>query len=139
MPSNCFGSVAAILSEVANCNGVSGFSWATANVLVSGCDSLPYLLARLYVWLITSPRMSRFRSYLLAVVSAPSWTREVVENLDVLRSPTMDDVDRARLLARGAAIREESLDFGRHVRRFPVAPEELLDRELAAAAVDPGS
>ena len=78
-------------------------------------------------------------THLLAVVSAPSWTREVVENLDVLRSPTMDDVDRARLLARGAAIREESLDFGRHVRRFPVAPEELLDRELAAAAVDPGS
>ena len=72
-----------------------------------------------------------------AVVSAPSWTREVVENLDVLRRPALEDVDRARLLARGAAIREESLDFGRHVRRFPIAPEELLERELAAAPVDP--
>lgn len=72
-----------------------------------------------------------------AVLSAPSWTREVVENLDVLRSPTLEDVDRDHLLARGAAIREESLDFGRHVRRFPVAPEELLERELAVAAGDP--
>lgn len=108
--------------------GVLGFSATSYGRLLGGGVSA----ADCYRYTLAQPGVS-------AVVSAPSWTREVVENLDVLRSPTMDDVDRARLLARGAAIREESLDFGRHVRRFPVAPEELLDRELAAAAVDPGS
>lgn len=106
--------------------GVLGFSATSYGRLLGGGVGA----ADCYRYTLAQPGVS-------AVVSAPSWTREVVENLDVLRRPALEDVDRARLLARGAAIREESLDFGRHVRRFPIAPEELLERELAAAPVDP--
>lgn len=102
--------------------GVLGFSATSYGRLLGGGVSA----ADCYRYTLAQPGVS-------AVVSAPSWTREVVENLDVLRSPTLEDSDAARLRARGAVVREESLDFGRHVRRFPVAPEELLERELAAA------
>jgi hypothetical protein len=75
-----------------------------------------------------------------ACISAPRGARELYANLDVLEAPALDERRVERLRAHGRVVREESLDFGRHIRRFPAMPEalagdaiEVLDRELEAA------
>jgi hypothetical protein len=75
-----------------------------------------------------------------ACVSAPRGGVELVENLEVLKEPLLPAERLAELRAHGEAIRAESLDFARHVRRFPALPENLdealaqaLDEALASA------
>ena len=76
-----------------------------------------------------------------ACISAPRGGVELVENLTVLRDPSLTDARRTELRAHGALVREESLDFGRHVRRFPAMPEslvdEMLEKELGLATALP--
>jgi predicted aldo/keto reductase-like oxidoreductase len=71
-----------------------------------------------------------------AVVSAPRWSRELVANLDVLRAPTLDAARLSELRAHGKRVREDALDFARHIRRFPMRPEDILDRELEVASCE---
>ena len=76
-----------------------------------------------------------------ACVSAPRGGVELVENLAVLEAPTLPASRLAELRALGRAVRAESLDFARHVRRFPALPDELergLDEALARADDDEG-
>lgn len=72
---------------------------------------------------------------LTACVSAPRGGRELAENLAVLADPTLDASRLAELRAHGQRIREESLDFARHIRRFPAQPE-AIDEVLAHIDVD---
>ena len=76
-----------------------------------------------------------------ACISAPRGGVELVENLAVLRDHTLTEARMTELRAHGALVREESLDFGRHVRRFPAMPEslvdEMLEKELGLATAVP--
>jgi len=76
-----------------------------------------------------------------ACISAPRGGVELVENLAVLRDHTLTEARMTELRAHGAQVREESLDFGRHVRRFPAMPEslvdEMLEKELGLATAVP--
>jgi HEAT repeat protein/diketogulonate reductase-like aldo/keto reductase len=76
-----------------------------------------------------------------ACVSAPRGGVELVENLEVLKETLLPAERLAELRAHGQAIRAESLDFARHVRRFPALPDHLerdLERDLdeTLASVD---
>jgi diketogulonate reductase-like aldo/keto reductase/HEAT repeat protein len=67
-----------------------------------------------------------------ACVSAPRGGRELIENLAALSEPTLDAARIEELRAHGRRVREESLDFGRYIRRFPALPE-AIDAELDLA------
>jgi hypothetical protein len=89
---------------------------------------------------LTAPECYRYslsQRGVSACLSAPRSARELVENLAVLETPTLDDARLAAARAHGRVVRAESLDFGRHIRRFPSVPDavadEILDAELAVA------
>ncbi|MFO0734855.1 MAG: aldo/keto reductase [Labilithrix sp.] len=77
---------------------------------------------------------------LTACVSAPRGGPQLVENLSVLTAPELDPSRVAELRAHGQRVREESLDFARHIRRFPTQPEAidemLRDEEHGLAPYD---
>lgn len=112
--------------------GVLGFSATSYARLLAPSPALaaPPSAADCYRYTLSQPGVS-------AVVSAPRGARELAENLAVLAAPSLDAARLAELRAHGRHVREESLDFARHVRRFPATPDvladELLERDLAVA------
>lgn len=78
-------------------------------------------------------RYSLAQSGVTACVSAPRGGRELIENLEVIAEPSLagGDTRLAELRAHGRRIREESLDFGGHIRRFAALPDSFED-QLAA-------
>ncbi len=69
-----------------------------------------------------------------ACISAPRRRDEMIENLDALRSPWLDDADVARLRAHGVFVRAESQRFNsllrQRTRDAAAAARELLASEL---------
>jgi predicted aldo/keto reductase-like oxidoreductase len=118
--------------------GVLGFSATSYGRLLRTAGSPPGVApptaAECYRYSLSQLGMS-------ACISAPRGGVELVENLAVLEEPLLPGPRLVELRAHGRAVRTESLDFARHVRRFPALPEDLdrsLDVALAGADDDEG-
>ena len=59
-----------------------------------------------------------------------------MENLEALANPTLDGARLAELRAHGRTIREASLDFARHIRRFPAQPDAMDEALTQIESVD---
>jgi aryl-alcohol dehydrogenase-like predicted oxidoreductase len=95
--------------------GVLAFSATSYGRLLGGASA-----AECYRYSLGQPGVS-------ACVSAPRGGVELMENLAVLEEPTLAPARLEELRAHGRAVRAESLDFARHIRRFPAALDEALD------------
>src|SRR5262249_22631848 len=71
-----------------------------------------------------------------AVISAPRRTSELVENLDVLRAPTLDADAIAALRTHGVGVRAENARFNTLLRQ-PTRDAAAAARELLAAELPP--
>jgi HEAT repeat protein/diketogulonate reductase-like aldo/keto reductase len=113
--------------------GVLGFSATCYGRLLRPVAGSPVPLptaAECYRYSLSQPGVS-------ACISAPRRAMELVENLAVLETPGLSEARMAELRLHGRAVREESLEFGRHLRRFPARPETDLDRlDQALADLD---
>jgi HEAT repeat protein len=108
--------------------GVLGFSATSYGRLLRrapGSPIAPPTAAECYRYTLSQPGVG-------ACVSAPRGGRELIENLEVLVRPTLDAARLEELRIHGRRVREESLDFGRHIRRFPALPDDI-DDDLDAA------
>jgi hypothetical protein len=101
--------------------GVLGFSATSYGRLLRRVEGSPAVLptaAECYRYTLSQRGVS-------ACVSAPRGGRELVANLEVLGQPRLDEGRLEELRAQGRLVREESLDFARHIRRFPTLPDAL--------------
>jgi hypothetical protein len=98
--------------------GVLTFSATSYGRLLRGVP-MPPSAAECYRYSLSQPGVS-------ACISAPRGGVELMENLAVLEDPTLSSARVAELRAHGRAVRAESLDFARHIRRFPAMPDLAL-------------
>jgi aryl-alcohol dehydrogenase-like predicted oxidoreductase len=105
--------------------GVLAFSATSYGRLLRGTTA-PSTAAECYRYSLSQPGVT-------ACVSAPRGGVELMENLVVLDQPTLSPTRIAELRAHGRAARGESLEFARHIRRFPTM---LGHPDDALAAID---
>lgn len=85
-------------------------------------DIKPPTAAECYRYSLSQPGV-------VACVSAPRGGRELIENLGVIADPHLSDGRMREIRRHGQAAREEALDFGGHIRRFPALPDEIARLE----------
>jgi HEAT repeat protein len=113
--------------------GVLGFS----------ATSYGRLLKRVHGSTVTPPTAAECYRYTLsqhgvtACVSAPRGGRELTENLEVLARPTLEASRLEELRVHGRRVREASLDFANHIRRFPAQPDTMDDALDAIDSLTP--
>jgi aryl-alcohol dehydrogenase-like predicted oxidoreductase len=124
-----------LLRPVAAPHGPASSSVAASAKVSTATPASPALptAAECYKYTLSQPGVT-------ACVSAPRGGVELMNNLAVLADPTLRSERIAELRAHGQALRQESVEFNRHVRRFPAAPEDLEQGiDEALARIDEGS
>jgi hypothetical protein len=81
-------------------------------------------------------RYSLSQPGVVGCISAPRRRRELVENLEVLRAPTLDPAQLAALRAHGVGVRAENQRFNTLMRQ-PTRDAAAAARELLAAELPP--
>jgi hypothetical protein len=113
--------------------GVIGFSATSyGRLLRAPRDRVPAAIssaADCYRYTLSQPGVN-------VCLSAPRGGRELVENLCVLRDPTLPAVRLEELRAIGRLVRKETTEFARTIRRFPSSPPGLIETSLPLVPVE---